>query len=102
LGKGEEGTFLGPFLDFECPPKDSEGRPENPGMTSSGKCLPSPSPLPHCLKALQKIGNSISFTLQKLKMPDIEDSVSHREILLREVPKNENLQCMLLRSLTVS
>jgi hypothetical protein len=36
-------------------------------------------------------------------MPDTEDSVSGREILLREVPKNEILQSvLLLRSLTVS
>jgi hypothetical protein len=30
-------------------------------------------------------------------MPDIELSVSHKEILLREVPKNEILQCFLLQ-----
>jgi hypothetical protein len=64
------------------------GWAQNPGMTSSGKCLPPPPTLPHRLKALKKNWNLkfIYFT-KKLKMPDIEDSVSKREILLREVMK---------------
>jgi hypothetical protein len=75
-------------------------RPENPAPPPESAFPHRPPPSFPPLKALKKFGNSISFTLQKLKMPDIEDSVSHREILPREIPKNEILGITM--SLTVS